>query len=66
MRLRELAGRFYDRLHRDRLSAELTEELRHHKALLERDHAIDRTIGNLTYYKEETRAMTSMGLFDDM
>ncbi|HZI41123.1 MAG TPA: hypothetical protein VFD67_05450, partial [Gemmatimonadaceae bacterium] len=66
MRLRELVGRLRDRLHRDRLSAELAEELQHHRALLEGDHAVDRTIGNLTYYREETRAMWSLGLFDDL
>jgi putative ABC transport system permease protein len=66
MRLRELAGRIRDRMHRERLSVELSEELDHHRALLERDHAVGRTIGNLTYYREETRAMWSLGLFDDL
>ena len=65
-RLRELVARLLDRLRRDRLSAELDEELRHHRALLERDRAAGRTIGNVTYYKEETRAMWSMGLADDV
>ncbi|HKN66015.1 MAG TPA: ABC transporter permease, partial [Gemmatimonadaceae bacterium] len=65
-RIRELLARLRDRLHRDRLSAELEEELRYHRALLERDHTVDRTIGNATYYKEETRAMWSLGLADDL
>ena len=66
MRPRELLGRLNDRFHRDRLSAELTEELQHHRTLLERDHAVGRTIGNVTYYREETRAMWSLGLLDDL
>ena len=66
MRLREIAARLRDRLQRDRLSAELEEELRYHRALLERDRPADRGIGNITYYKEETRAMWSLGLFDDL
>jgi putative ABC transport system permease protein len=66
MRFRELVNRLRDRLHRDRLSAELDEELRYHRALLERDQAADRSIGNLTYYREETRAMWSLGLVDDL
>ena len=65
-RVRELLARFRDRLQRDRLSDELDEELRYHRRLLERDHAHDRSIGNLTYYKEETRAMWSLGLADDL
>jgi predicted permease len=66
MRLRELLARFRDRLHRDHLTAELDEELRYHRALLERDGDTDRTIGNVTYYKEDTRAMWSLGLADDL
>ena len=65
-RLRELLARLRDRFQRDRLSAELDEELRYHRALLERDRTADRTIGNVTYYKEETRAMWSLGLADDL
>ena len=64
--LRELLARLRDRLQRDRLSAELDEELRYHQALLERDRIADRTIGNITHYKEETRAMWSLGLIDDL
>jgi predicted permease len=66
MNPRELWTRVRDRLQRDRLSAELEEELRHHRALLERDHAQDRSLGNVTYYKEATRAMWSLGLIDDL
>src|SRR5437764_5881815 len=66
MRVRELFARLHDRLHRERLTAELSEELQHHRALLERNHATDRTIGNRTYYREETRARWSLGLFDDL
>src|SRR5690348_2772653 len=66
MRLRELLARMRDRLHRDRLGAELDEELRHHRALLERDQADGRRLGNLTYYREDTRAMWSLGVIDDL
>ena len=65
-RLRELLARLRDRFHRDRLSAELDEELRYHRALLDRDHTAGRSIGNVTYYKEETRTMWSLGLADDL
>jgi len=66
MRLRELLARLRDRVHRDRLSAELDEELRYHQTLLERDQTAGRTIGNVTYYREETRTMWSLGLVDDL
>lgn len=66
MSIRELLARLRDRLHRERLAAELEEELRHHRTLLERDGAPDRAIGNITYYREETRAMWSFGLLDDL
>ena len=50
--LRELAARIIDRFRRDRLSAELAEELRHHQALLARDanarRGDTRRLGNLT------------------
>jgi hypothetical protein len=55
MSIRELLTRLRDRLARDRLTAELEEELQHHRALLERDGATHRTVGNITYYREETR-----------
>jgi len=67
MRIRELAARLRDRLRRDQLSAELDEELRHHHDLLGRNNAGSRrSLGNVTYYREETRAMWSLGLVDDL
>lgn len=67
MRIREFAARLRDRLRRDQLSAELDEELRFHHDLLARNGAADqRSLGNVTYYKEETRAMWSLGLVDDL
>jgi putative ABC transport system permease protein len=67
MTLREMLARLRDRLRRDALSAELDEELRMHRELLARDVAAhDRTFGNVTYYKEEARAMWSLGLVDDL
>jgi putative ABC transport system permease protein len=66
VRPRELLARLRDRLRRDELDAELAEELRHHRSLLERDRIPGRTIGNLTYYREETRAMWSLGAVDDL
>ncbi|HXT16869.1 MAG TPA: ABC transporter permease [Gemmatimonadaceae bacterium] len=62
-----------DRLRRDQLSAELDEEMRYHRQLLDRDRSpsaggvqLSRTLGNATYFKEEARAMWSLGLFDDL
>lgn len=67
MRIREFAARLRDRLRRDQLSAELDEELRFHHDLLARNDTTDqRSLGNVTYYKEETRAMWSLGLVDDL
>jgi putative ABC transport system permease protein len=67
MRIRELAGRLRDRLRRDQLSAELDEELRHHRDLLARNNAGSRrSLGNVTYYREEARAMWTLGLVDDL
>src|SRR5690348_1486594 len=67
MPLRELLARLRDRLHRDRLSAELEEEMRYHRALLERDgENAARSFGNTTYYREEARAMWSLGWVDDL
>jgi predicted permease len=67
MSIRELVARLRDRLRRDQLSAELDEELRHHRALLARDGTShDRSLGNVTYYKEEARAMWSLGILDDI
>jgi predicted permease len=67
MRPREMLARLRDRFRRDDLQAELDEELRHHQALLRRDAgAAARTLGNITYYREEARDMWSLGLFDDL
>jgi len=67
MRTRELLARLRDRLRRDQLSAELDEELRYHRALLRRESAdSDRSLGNVTYYREEARAMWSLGILDDL
>ena len=70
MTARELLARLIDRFRRDRLSAELAEEMRHHQALLARDAQAGRDdarrLGNSTYYKEETRAMWSLGVIDDI
>lgn len=68
MRIRELIARLRDRTRRDQLVAELDEELRHHRALLERDAPADsyRTLGNATYYREEAHTMWSLGLVDDL
>jgi len=68
MQLRELLARLLDRTRRDRLAAELDEELRHHRDLLERDAqgSARRRLGNATYYKEEAHAMWSLGLVDDL
>src|SRR5690242_16591145 len=67
MHPRELLGRLRDRFRRDELSAELDEELRHHRALLNRDGLEShRSLGNVTYYKEEARAMWSLGIVDHL
>jgi putative ABC transport system permease protein len=73
--LLELFNRVRDRFRRDALGRELDEELRFHQTMLERDaqalgdpHAARRSriqLGNTTYIKEETRAMWSLGWFDD-
>ena len=66
MRPREIFGRLRDRLRRDELQADLDEELRHHHAMLERaGPSSSRSLGNVTYYREETRATWSLGLIDD-
>jgi putative ABC transport system permease protein len=67
MNWREVLSRLRDRLYRDRLSAELDEELRLHRQLLARDAGPEnRSIGNVTYYREETRDMWSLGIIDDL
>ncbi|HEX4683379.1 MAG TPA: ABC transporter permease [Gemmatimonadaceae bacterium] len=65
MTLRELVNRLRDRVFRERLSRELEEELRFHRAMLERDEGNACRLGNTTYYREETRAMWSLGNIDD-
>jgi predicted permease len=77
MRLLEIFNRLRDRLRRDRLSAELDEELRFHQAMLERDSqtagaspdaardAARRQLGNATFLREEARAVWSLGWIDD-
>lgn len=65
----ELLRRLRDRFRRERLTRELDEELRLHRALLERDRVAGdthRQLGNLTRYREETRDMWSLGWFDDL
>lgn len=67
--LREFLNRWRDRIRRDALSAELEEELRHHRQMLERDAAHganDRRLGNVTFYREEARAMWSLGPLDEL
>src|SRR4051812_16658072 len=70
MRAGEIFARLRDRFRRDALSRELDEELRHHRMLLERDHALHanahRTLGHVTRYREESRDMWSLGLIDDL
>lgn len=73
----ELWNRLRDRVRRDRLAAELDEELHFHQAMLERDHRTTSAsddearrvarlqLGNPTYLREETRAMWTLGWFDD-
>ena len=65
MKLIELWNRLRDRMHRDELGAELEEELRFHRQALERDRIAPAHLGNATYIREETRAMWSLGWFDD-
>ena len=78
MRPRELLNRIRDRLARDRLGRELEEELRFHRAMIERDaraagtaerelpSAIAAQMGNTTYYREEARDMWSLGSLDEL
>jgi len=68
MTFRELLAKLRDWPRRDRLDAELAEELRFHRAQLERDDgtaAIHR-LGNLTRLKENTRDMWSIRWLDDL
>jgi putative ABC transport system permease protein len=65
-RLRAVIARLLDRLHRERLDRELAEEVRFHRAMLARDAAEPRRFGNATRYREEARALWSLGLLDDV
>src|SRR5437867_3328638 len=53
-------------LGRDRLDAELAEELRFHQRMLERDYGPDgrRRLGNVTRVREESRAVWSIDWID--
>jgi putative ABC transport system permease protein len=53
--MRELFARLRDWVRRDQLEDELAEELRFHRAALERDGAARRQLGNLTRITEESR-----------
>jgi predicted permease len=76
--MRELLARLYDRLRRDRLDAELAEELRFHKAQLERDaraSGLDageanwlagRQLGNTTRVTEDARDRWSLPWLDHL
>src|SRR5438132_30138 len=78
MRMLELLNRLRDRARRDELAADLQEELRFHQSMLERDEHTRGTstadtarrsrmrLGNPTYISEETRAMWSLGLIDEI
>lgn len=75
---RELLNRIRDRLARDRLGRELDEELRFHRAMIERDaraagapeddvaRAVATRLGNTTYYRDEARDMWSLGSLDEL
>lgn len=70
--------RLRDRMRRERLSAEFSEELRFHQALLARDHrvagmtaadadaAARRRMGNRTALAEDVRALWSLRWLDDL
>lgn len=76
--MREWLARIIDWLRRDRLDAELAEELRFHQARLERDaHAAGapaseavrmarRRIGNLTRIREDARERWSLPWLDHL
>lgn len=71
-RWREMLGRLRDRFRRDALDAELAEEMEYHRRLLERDRqaiagaTAYRSMGNVTYHREASRDMWSLGLLDDL
>jgi len=76
--MRELLARLYDWLRRDRLDAELAEELRFHADRLARDerardaraddtaHAAKRRLGNVTRVREEARERWSIPWLDHL
>ena len=76
--MRELTARLRDWLRRDRLDAELAEELRFHREMLERDvradgigtgdsaHAAQRRLGNATRVHEEARDRWSVPWLDHL
>ena len=64
--MRELIARLRDWFRRDTLDAELAEELRFHKALLERDGAPANRLGNLTRVTEESRDRWSIPWMDHL
>ena len=69
--MRELFARLFDWLRRDRLDAELTEELSFHRRQLERDIPGDATVarrrmGNVTRVREEARDRRSIPWFDHL
>ncbi|HET9983259.1 MAG TPA: ADOP family duplicated permease [Longimicrobiales bacterium] len=78
MNLTEAWNRVRDRLRRDRLASELDEELRFHRAMLERDEReggasaeeaqrLARVaFGSATYHKERARDLWSLGWVDDV
>lgn len=68
MSFRELLAKLRDWRSRDRLDAELAEELRFHQAQLARDGgaAAVRRLGNLTRLKEGTRDMWSIRWLDQL
>jgi len=76
--MRELLARLYDWLRRDRLDAELAEELRFHREHLARDerardaraddadHAARRRLGNVTRVREQARDRWSIPWLDNL
>lgn len=78
MSLIEAWNRLRDRLHRDRLTSELDEELRFHQAMLERDQTESGAspeearrrarlaLGSATHHRERARDLWSLGWVDDL
>ncbi|MEW5916049.1 MAG: ABC transporter permease, partial [Gemmatimonadota bacterium] len=74
--MREFIARLMDWYRRDRLSRELDEELRHHRAMLERDAGAPnedaarsvaaRRLGNVTRVREEARERWSLPTLDHL